>query len=112
MELAVPTMNEILVIWVVEALPPLLPPTNSVDEALRLPDTVKPLPMLDEALLIKPPVRTDKPLAWKVEEAFKAPATWRPAETDDEAVEIKPVRVAKPKAFRVPDALTLPEEST
>ena len=48
-----------------------------------------------------------------VEEAFNGPATWSWAPTDDEAFEMNPpVRVERPNTPSVPDALTLPEEST
>jgi len=41
----------------------------------RLPETVRGPPILEEALLIKPPIKLDNPLARKVEEALSGPAT-------------------------------------
>ena len=54
-----------------------------------------------------PPVPTRR-----VELALRAPVTWIPSPNELLAVEIKPVRVDRPKTLRVPLALTLPLEST
>ena len=98
-------------------------PMVAVLETERLPATWRLLPILLEAFEMKPfkverPVtfkvepKTVAPAACKVPEALRAPATWRPAETELEAFEMKPFKVERPKARKVPEAETLPLEST
>ena len=96
-----------------------------VDDAFNAPLMRSPPLTEEEAFEINPPMnversvtdrvdaRTVAPATWSVPDADNAPATWRPAAMEDDAEEIKPDRsVARLNVWKVPEAETLPDEST
>ena len=85
--------------------------TAKVLDAFNWPDAVS-VVTLEEALEINPPVRVERPLANKVEEALSGPDTDRWEFTVEEAldrkppvIETKPVRVEVSVTVRVPPVL-------